>query len=555
MNENEEYVIEESKDVALVVLNQTWQVPGKINIIYYQTSDSKVDFLYAIGKASGFGPSNYSMIQEHEEIPVITITDRPSDVSTLKHKEKALAYNTETSKWYMLEDIEENGIWTRYMTELISPGIYRNLDDGFRWFYNGTILKREDDFFSAAETEELVIQNIEYFKKPTLEITLLDVPEDTAEDKNNYYLPEDTEYIEKPGFTIRILNYKGEDDTSKYTISLDNDDPIVYEDGKYVVYRRYTEDFELPIKATKNNLSTTQILKFWFPVIAYWGSCVVSDIDQSIVPRTIRPKLIYHNLEKLDIDYELDNERSILYIPIDPSFSKFSHVYDRNGLDYINNYKYYPEYEYNGILYQVYCKNEPIVQNSLEQRFTYLDEFLDVPNSGWLRELDKEDYYTKEQIDEKFQDYPMIRLEGNKLIIGDREFKLTPWIDTADYYIGFSGNTRENFYSKTTQQLVGDSTPYMVQSTPTFIHEYTEEDNGLIIFYIILKFNVKIESGNLRSGNLVTEFTAEDFNNPTYFDVRYGSVSINQTAYTIIGVRGVSLSDEGNVITLNFIKY
>ena len=87
MNENEEYVIEESKDVALVVLNQTWQVPGKINIIYYQTSDSKVDFLYAIGKASGFGPSSYSMIQEHEEIPVITITDRPSDVSTLKHKE------------------------------------------------------------------------------------------------------------------------------------------------------------------------------------------------------------------------------------------------------------------------------------------------------------------------------------------------------------------------------------------------------------------------------------------------------------------------------------
>ena len=76
-------------------------------------------------------------------------------------------------------------------------------------------------------------------------------------------------------------------------------------------------------------------------------------------------------------------------------------MYDRNGLDYINNYKYYPEYEYNGTLYQVYCKNEPIVQNSLEQRFTYLDEFLDVPNSGWLRELDKEDYYTKEQIDEK----------------------------------------------------------------------------------------------------------------------------------------------------------
>ena len=133
---NNEYVIEESKDVALVVLNQTWQVPGKINIVYYHSGSGGVDFLYAIGKASGFGPSYYSMIQEHEETPVITITDSPEDVSTLIHREKALAYNTDTSKWYIFEDTLENGIWTRHMTELISPAIYRNLDDGFRWFFN-----------------------------------------------------------------------------------------------------------------------------------------------------------------------------------------------------------------------------------------------------------------------------------------------------------------------------------------------------------------------------------------------------------------------------------
>lgn len=546
-----EYVIEESKDVALVVLNQTRQVPGKINIIYYRNEDNKVDFLYAIGKASGTGPLYYSMVQEHEETLVVTITNQPSDVSDLVHEEKALAYNSETEKWYILE--ERSGI--RQITELTSPGIYRNLDDGFRWFFNGSVLKREDDFLSSDETEWLITQNIQYFKKPTLEVTLINIPEETIADKNNYYLPEDINYIEKPEFTIRVLNYKGEDETSKYVISLASGDTVVYEDGKYVVYRRYTEDFELSIVATRNNSSTTETLNIWFPVIAYWGSCIVSDINQSIEPRKIKPKLIYHNLEKLDLDYTLDNERSILYIPVDPKFSKFSHVYDRNGLDYIKNYTYYPSYEYRNSLYQVYLKNEPVIQDSLEQRFTHLDEFLDIPNSGWLRELDKEDYYTKEQVDEKFQDYPMIRLEGDKLIIGDREFKLSPWIDNADYYIGLIGNTRENFYSKTTQQLVGDSTPYMVQSTPTFTHEYTEEDNGLIIFYIILKFNVKIESGNFRSGNMVTEFTAEDFNNPTYFDVRYGSVSINQTAYTIIGVRGVSLSDEGNVITLNFIKY
>lgn len=555
MNENEEYIIEESKDIALVVLNQTWQVPGKINIIYYQTSDSGVDFLYAIGKASGFGPSYYSMIQEHEETPVITITDSPSDVSTLTHKEKALAYNTDTSKWYMLEDTLENGIWTRHITELISPAIYRNLDDGFRWFFNGIVLKREDDFLGSAETEGLVIQNIEYFQRPTLEITLLDVPEDTAEDGTDYYLPEDTLDVEKPAFTIRILNYKGEDDTSKYTISLNSEDPLVYEDGKYVVYRKYTEDFELPICATKNNLQTTKALKVWFPIIALWGSCIVSDIDHSIVPRRIRPKLIYHNLERLDLDYELDNERSILYLPVDPSLPKFSHIYDRNGLDYIKNYTYYPGYEYLGTVYQAYLKNEPIVQDSLEQRFTYLDELLDVPNSGWLRELDKEDYYTKEQIDEKFQDYPMIRLEGDKLIIGDRAFRLSPWIDTADYWIGITGGTRESFYGKTKTQIIDTAEPYMVSSSPSFAYEYTEADVDLPIFYVIYKFNVSITGGTLRSGGLETTYEASDFTNPMYFDIQYGTVAIDNQSYNILGVRGTSLCDPGNEIILNFEKH
>jgi hypothetical protein len=321
------------------------------------------------------------------------------------------------------------------------------------------------------------------------------------------------------------------------------------------VYRKYTTDFELPIVATRNNLQTIRTLKVWFPVIAYWGSCTISEIDQSIITKSIKPKLIYRNLEKLDLDYNLDNERSILYLPIDPSFPKFSHIYDRNGLDYIKDYTYFPEYEYLGNTYQAYLKNEPVYQESLEQQFTYLSELIDIPNSGWLRELDKEDYYTKEQVDSMFQDYPMIRLEGNKLIIGDRAFRLSPWIDNADYYVGIAGMTREVFYSKTVDQLLSSASPYMVQSTPSYAHEYTDSEAGLVVFYIIMRYNVTIDSGYLRSGNLVTPYTPEDFNDPTYFDLQYGNVAINGYSYKVIGVRGVSLSDPDNMITLNLTKH
>ncbi len=564
-----DYTIYENKLAALIKLNQIEQEPGKLNVIKYRKDGGGIDFLFAIGKNNGIGPEYYSMVQEHEETVVISIGTTPLDVSRLKHKELALCYCDPEGgldlKWHLLKGIQTGNTWNRRFIELTEPGIYRNLEDGFRWFFFNGVLKREDDFISQSDTINLVTQNIEYFQRPTLEITL-DLPEDTENDGLNYYLSEDTEYIEEPKFSIRVINYRGEDETSEYTIGLDNPEiHIEYlpDEGKYMVWGYWTGDFELPIQATRNSVTTTETIKVWFPEISYYGSCIVSDIDQSVIIRSVEPKLIYHDLERLDLEFTLGHtvqstntlepERSILIIP--HGFQQFSHIYDRNGLDYIQDYTYLQNYEYLETLYQAYFKNEPVIQNKLEQRFTNLEEYIDIPNSNWLRELDREDYYTKEQIDLMFSQYPMIRIDGNKLIVGDRTFRLEPWIDVADYYVGLAGMTREVFYSKTIDQLLSGATPYMVQNNPSYAKEYTNDDAGLVIFYVILKSNVRIDSGNLRSGNVTTDYTQADFNDPTYFDLRYGGVAINGAAYNVIGVRGVSLPDPNNMITLNFIKY
>ena len=253
---NDEYIIEENKNVALVKLNQTWQVPDKINIIKYYKEGGGIDFILAIGKGSGFGPDYYSIVQEHEETLVISVSNRPSDVSTLSHSEKALCYcgpnNTNILEWYILTDIEEGGIWTRHF-ERLDPSearIFRNLDDGFRWFFVNGVLKREDDFLNESETIDLVTQNIEYFRGPTFDIVLYltDLTEEQqdllAVDGNNYYLPTGVGYIEKPKFSIHIYNYRGEDVTDRYTLSLESGEYLeLMPDGKYMVWGRWENDF------------------------------------------------------------------------------------------------------------------------------------------------------------------------------------------------------------------------------------------------------------------------------------------------------------------------
>ena len=394
---NENYIIRESKDVALAALNQEQQYPDKVNIIYYYTDEGNIDFLYAIGVSEGTGPQNYSIIQSKEEELVTAISDQPSDVTTLIHGEIVLVYHD--SKWYKSWDLYDETIdeYVRQFEEITTPGIYRNLDDGFRWFFSNGILKREDDFLSGEETSRLVGQNIEYFKRPILEITLylpINNPTDVTQKGNSWYLSDNVSDIEKPKFSIRVIDYSGTDVTSNYEIGLDDEYTIIYipEEEKYMVWGSWESDFVLHITATRNHLKTVQEVKVWFPKIAYWGSCVVG--NNTITTRTINSKLVYHDLTDLILNYELNNERSILFIP--QEFQRFYHIYDKNGLDYIQNYTYINSYEFRDATFQVYYKNEPIIQEDLEQRFLYSDE---VYNNV---DIFSGDFYTKEEVDSNF---------------------------------------------------------------------------------------------------------------------------------------------------------
>lgn len=385
---NSTYIVEESKDVALVQLNKTWQYPGLTNIIYYYNDDSDVDFLYSIGKSSGFGPGHYSMIQAHEETVVIRIS--LTDVSGLVYDQKALCFcnpdnRYSESRWYLVEavpiptsdltvdpgtpssDSSDYVEFTRTFTELIEPAIYRNLDDGFRWFFVDGILKREDDFLTSEQTLELIKQNVGYFKKPILEI-VFDFPEGTKKSGNSYYLP-NIEYVDQPKFKIRVFDYSGANITDDCTISVIGSE-ITYNDetGKYTIMRRYITDSKIVINANSESLQTSETISLWFPEIAYYGTCTVR-ANSEITIGTLTSKLIYHDLDSINLVYNLEMQNSILLIPT--NFNKFNHIFDINKLDYIDDYIYIENFEYQDKIYNVYRKIEPIIINDFKQLFTY----------------------------------------------------------------------------------------------------------------------------------------------------------------------------------------
>ena len=463
--------IEKNKEVALVKLNKTWQVPEQINIIKYYTESGGIDFLFAIGKASGFGPEFYSMVQAHEETLVLNISNRLSDVSTLVYDQKVLCYCNPDSKylenkWYMITDTPGPGDqFTRNFTKLTEPAIYRNLDDGFRWFFVNDVLKREDDFINSTEAGQLVDQNIEYFKKPTIDIDL-QLPNGTVKGGTNYYLPQlqDTT-IEKPHFTIRITNYRGEDETDKYTISLKDGDYLerIGETNEYIVWRVFKNDFKLQIQATKNALTTEETVYVWYPEIMYYGTTILN--NDTPEPLNVNPRKIYHNLETLDLEYTLQRERSILIIP--PGFAKFVHIYDINGLDYINDYTYLQEFSYQNSLYQVYYKNSEVTIEKLRQKFTYSNDIVDLTNTQWETDSGPDNYYTKAEVDELFNSIVVeTNIINDNLVLSNKTWSSMKLNPVYEWATGKINSEIANNFTVTIKSTTGQ-TYYTDQATQT----------------------------------------------------------------------------------------
>ena len=400
-------VVYSSRDVVMLALDKVYHLIGQFILADYRNELGKIDTILVIGKLNGTGRDAYNVISTAGDF-VVNKVDDLADVSQVPHGagvEIHLARledpdNEDKLDWFIIT-IDENNARTSKVID--RSRIFRNLDDGYRWFYikETRTLKREDDFLSQAENEEYINFLLNMLNKPNLIISY------NNQTNNNYYFTEDN--VTNPTFNISIINFKGEDITEYCTIELNGNiiEPDEESIHDFTITGQFSSDTEFNFGYTYlEEIESEKTIKFFFPSIAYTGRYQIIS-DEITLDGELTPRLIYSDLTNVDVDYDLtipteDIEegeiptlyRSILLMPT--NFNQFLHIFDINGLDYINDYEIIENFEYDGDVYTAYVKNDGAIIGSFRQKFTYENEILLDPY--WERENEKNNYYTKGEV-------------------------------------------------------------------------------------------------------------------------------------------------------------
>lgn len=365
--------IDDDKNIALVSLNTHHHKKGQPVIVkYFKDRDTgETDMMIAMGKKDGVGPDCYTLIQSSEECLVKTI-GLPC-VSQLTNGEKCLCYLESSDNgpegWYLVYDVpnSDHSIYVRHFDLITEPTIFRNLDDGFRWFYSNEELKREDDFISSANIEEIIINNLDNYLQPSINAHL-DI--DATESDDKYYLDYGTQSVDSPEFTLNVYNFNNEDITSDCTITVSDVTNVeCIEDHRYRIYKQYTNDSEIKINATTPNGSVLSITKhIYFPHEIFYGTTDNSTVITNDI-ENVQSKIIYLDQNSFSIVYNLENSRSILLTSVD--LGTADHIYDIHGLDYLEDYTQRNDFSYNGQTYYAYIKQDRVTIDNFKQTFVY----------------------------------------------------------------------------------------------------------------------------------------------------------------------------------------
>lgn len=368
-------IIYSSREAVILALDNVYHLIGQFILADYRDELGNINTILVIGKINGRGHNAYSVISTAGDF-VVNKIEIP-DVSQVGHQDPEVPHgeiyitrrkidpDDEESEedWFLVSCPENERVW-----EIIDRSrIFKNLDDGYRWFYNKEtkILKREDDFLSVYESE---IQT-QTTNKPTMTISYNNI-----QLGNKYYIPDTNITVQNPIFNIIIKDYSGVDITENCEIKI-NDiiiEPETNNTHDFKFIGVFSNDCSFTIRAmcsTINNIEIEKTIDFYFPEEAYYGTCKIENNELIINEEDIRANLIYSDLSDIEVIYNLDRNRSILITPT--NVDKFLHIFDYNSLDYINDYTFIQNFEYNNSTYSIYYKNSNVVIQNFRQKFTY----------------------------------------------------------------------------------------------------------------------------------------------------------------------------------------
>ena len=159
--------VEEDRLIAERLLKDRHFLRGELVMVEYEKPEP--DFktgrttgvLLAIGTEDGIGENCFRIISMGGEVPISGVSfDIPPDVSLMYWGNLYLYVDSNKKVYYSykINSRSDGTNGTRVETEIpIDKNIiFWDLSTGYRWFYSGGSLKREDDYYSSAELIHLV---------------------------------------------------------------------------------------------------------------------------------------------------------------------------------------------------------------------------------------------------------------------------------------------------------------------------------------------------------------------------------------------------------------
>lgn len=352
--------VAENRAVAILKLNKITHYVGQPVMVKYYAATDKIDTILALGIKDGIGEDCYKLISLGGlELIRDVVTDLP-DVSLLVHGELYL-YQDETNAWNYVYEVDSERIVEKI--ENLSPTVFVNIEDRYRWFWDGKNLKREDDFKSSEEMGYLMDELFLIIGPPKLEAA-----------STVGYIFETGTTVDIP-IKVNIKNAQGVDISDRCSYYIDGKE-VEKDNTGTIIAKSINSSTDLLIEAkidlNDNNFSYSTILPVEFGYPFYYGRVSEDWIlnEEALVNLENKEIQSKNTIEYKDI--VLDYQKIVYSYP--EFYGELIHIYDEHGFDCLESYYIYKQKLSNGLTYIVYIKEDPIIIGGLNQSYLFSEE-------------------------------------------------------------------------------------------------------------------------------------------------------------------------------------
>lgn len=370
-------IIEEDRLVADRLLKDRHFLRGELVMVEYEKPEP--DFktgratgvLLAIGTKDGIGEGCFRIISMGGEVPISGVSfDDPPSVLFMYWGNLYLYVDPDKKVYYSykVNSGRDGEYGTRVETEIPTDKniIFNDLSTGYRWFYSGGSLKREDDYYSSTE----LVYFVEKVQNTDVTINVTPVGGSDLYTGNGEF-----------PISISVLDSNGNNITREEGCSIYIGDRILEpsdDPNNFSIYPNsnqdtiYTVKVVYEIEGVKTEYTETFIV--YAPINIYYGIKSENWIPENINLREFEKTSIrscdnHVKISSWDLGENSGNPSRELNVPVVITKNRIQHIYDYSGLDYIEDYKETRQ----GNLY-IYQKKTGFVASNFLQDFWFIDK-------------------------------------------------------------------------------------------------------------------------------------------------------------------------------------